>query len=134
MPATVAELIPAVATEFVANVPVGEGVGTLDGASVGHAMGGGVFVQLGSGEGGPTVGVGAEDGLVELRNPGNPTEQAKLLMKTIFWFTVGLLVRGLVGLNVVVLATPESDPIGGEVGKTEGEVVCCIGKAKQLDC
>ena len=51
------------------------------------------MVMLGSGDGGPTLGVGAALGAVELRKPRGPTSQARLVAKTRLGFTVGLLER-----------------------------------------
>lgn len=94
IPAMVPEPSPALPTESWPTRAVGaREVGACDGSTVGHAIGGGVLVMLGSGDGGPTLGVGAALGAVELRKPRGPTSQARLVTKTRLGFTVGLLER-----------------------------------------
>lgn len=97
MPATTDVGRPVALAAEAAARPVGSGDGCSVGKRVGHAMGAGVQVQLGSGEGGGTEGEGAAVGAELLRYSTGDTKQATELTKTALLVVVGREVRRMVG-------------------------------------
>lgn len=110
-------------------------MGDSVGCRVGHTMGGGVLVQLGSGDGAKEeVGGAITAKPVAFRNARGPTSHAILLTNTRLRSIVGLLDRGFVGEGVTEDFTLDLEPMGAFVGDRLGDNVGCGAIARQLVC